>query len=130
MKIKWSVLILCLVLLLSGCGIRETDDDGTQGTQGTQSTTSTTTTPTGSTQAGTQGSVADLGDDDKTFGEQLENTEAYDGNFTGESKDITVTCVSGTPRCLQAGRFHTGFYDGYGRFGLFGFGNLYGEYRY
>ena len=44
-----------------------------------------------------KGDVADLGDDDTTFGEDIKDSGAYDGYFEGESLDIVVTCVSGTP---------------------------------
>ena len=47
-------------------------------------------------ESATQGSVADLGDDDKTFGDDMETTGAYDGFFEEESKDFTVECLSGT----------------------------------
>ena len=44
----------------------------------------------------TQGTVATLGDDNTSFGEELEDSGIYDGIFEGDSGDITVTWVSGT----------------------------------
>lgn len=53
------------------------------------------------TESGTQGEVADLGDDNKTFGEDIEDEGAYDGYFEGESADIVVECVSGTDKAYK-----------------------------
>lgn len=76
-------ILLVLCLLLCGCG-----SDTPAGTvDGTPET------------AG--GTTADLGDDDDTFGESLEDLNAYDGCFEGEAADITVTCISGTEGCYQ-----------------------------
>ena len=54
-----------------------------------------------SSETGTQGNVADLGDDNKTFGESLDDLGAYDGYFEGESKDIIVECISGTKNAYK-----------------------------
>ena len=90
MKIRILALLLCLGLLLTGCGKGGNNGgnngDGTQGNDGNPNNTET----------GTQGEVADLGDDSKTFGESLDDLGAYDGYFEGESSDIVVECVSGT----------------------------------
>lgn len=82
MKKMISVLLI-LCLLLCGCGsdIPAGTVDGTPETAG--------------------GTTAELGDDDDTFGESLEDLNAYDGCFEGEAADITVTCVSGTEGCYQ-----------------------------
>ena len=77
-------LLLSLVLLLAGCGAKK----NTQGSQNVPNAS------TGSTE--TKGQASDLGDDNKTFGEDLEDAGAYQGYFEGESADIAVTCVSGT----------------------------------
>ena len=45
------------------------------------------------------GTAADLGDDDTSFGEDLDALGAYVGYFEGEAADITVTCESGTNGC-------------------------------
>ena len=68
MKTKILALLLCLVLLLTGCGQNPEE----------------------------QGTTADLGDDNKSFGESLDDLGAYDGYFEDESTDIVVKCVSGT----------------------------------
>ena len=89
MKTRIFALLLCLVLLLVGCGNK--DDGGTQGNGGDPDNSDT----------GTQGEVADLGDDNKTFGEDIEDKGAYDGYFEGESADIVVECVSGTDKAYK-----------------------------
>ena len=86
MKTRIFALLLCLVLLLTGCSKGGNNGDGTQGNDGNPNNTET----------GTQGEVADLGDDNKSFGESLDSLGAYDGYFEGESSDIVVECVSGT----------------------------------
>jgi len=68
--------LLCLLLLLTGCGKK----DKNEGYQNPEE----------------QGTTADLGDDNKSFGESLDDLGAYDGYFEGESTDIVVECVSGT----------------------------------
>ena len=89
MKIKLIALLLCLVFLLVGCGNK--DNGGTQENQGNPD----------SSETGTQGEVADLGDDSKTFGESLDDLGAYDGYFEGGSADIVVECVSGTDKAYK-----------------------------
>ena len=76
MKTRIFALLLCLVLLLTGCGKKD-QNDGYQNPE-------------------EQGTTADLGDDNKSFGESLDDLGAYDGYFEGESTDIVVECVSGT----------------------------------
>ena len=76
MKTKIFALFLCLVLLLTGCGKK----DKNEGYQNPEE----------------QGTTADLGDDNKSFGESLDDLGAYDGYFEDESTDIVVECVSGT----------------------------------
>ena len=83
MKIRLTALLLCFILLLTGCGQKENMGN-----------------PDNS-ETGTQGEVADLGDDDKTFGEDIEASGAYDGYFEGESADIVVECVSGTDKAYK-----------------------------
>ena len=72
--------MLCVVLLLTGCG------------RGNNIGNETPENP---------GEVADLGDDNKTFGESLDVLGAYDGYFEDESKDIVVECVSGTDQAYK-----------------------------
>ena len=76
MKTKIFALLLCLVLLLTGCGKKD-ENEGYQNPE-------------------EQGTTADLGDDNKSFGESLDDLGAYDGYFEGESTDIMVECISGT----------------------------------
>ena len=91
MKIRLTALLLCFVLLLTGCSGNNHNGDETGGNQGNPD----------SSETGTQGDVADLGDDNKTFGESLDDLGAYDGYFEGESKDIVVECVSGTAKAYK-----------------------------
>lgn len=77
---RLAALLLCLALLFAGCG-----DSGNPDTS----------------KPGTQGDVADLGDDNKSFGENLEDTGAYDGYFEDESQDFEVECVSGTQNAYK-----------------------------
>ena len=81
MKIRIFALLLCLVLLLTGCG-KKNENEGYQNPE-------------------KQGTTADLGDDNKSFGESLDNLGAYDGYFEGESTDIVVECVSGTDKAYK-----------------------------
>ena len=76
MKTRIFALLLCLVLLLTGCGKK----DKNEGYQNPEE----------------QGTTADLGDDNKSFGESLDDLGAYDGYFEDESTDIVVECISGT----------------------------------
>ena len=76
MKTRIFALLLFLVLLLTGCGKK----DKIEGYQNPEE----------------QGTTADLGDDNKSFGKSLDDLGAYDGYFEGESTDIVVECVSGT----------------------------------
>ena len=89
MKTRIFALLLSLVLLLTGCSKGGNNGDGTQGNQQNQGNSY-------SSETGTQGEVADLGNDNKSFGESLDDLGAYDGYFEGESTDIVVDCVSGT----------------------------------
>ena len=77
MKIRLIAIFLCLTLLLMGCSKKKGENEGYQNPE-------------------EQGTTADLGDDNKSFGESLDDLGAYDGYFEGESTDIAVECVSGT----------------------------------
>ena len=76
MKFRIFAMLLCLALLLAGCGRKDKNE--------------------GYTNPEVQGDAADLGDDSTSFGASLDELGAYDGYFEGESTDITVTCISGT----------------------------------
>ena len=86
MKTRILALLLCFLMLLTGCNGGNLGGNETGDNQGKPD----------SSESGTQGDVADLGDDNKTFGESPDDLGAYDGYFEGESKDIIVECVSGT----------------------------------
>ena len=94
MKTRILALLMCLILILSGCSSNTNDSGGTQGNQPNQGNPD-------SSESGTQGEVADLGDDSKTFGEDLEALGAYDGYFESASTDIDVKCVSGTDKAYK-----------------------------
>ena len=81
MKTRIFALLLCLVLLLTGCGKK----DKNEGYQNPEE----------------QGTAADLGDDNKSFGESLDDLGAYDGYFEDESTDIVVECISGTNKAYK-----------------------------
>ena len=74
MKIKLLTLLLGLVLILTGCNSNKGEKEN-QSNQGLPDTS----------ESDTQGDVADLGDDDKTFGDSLDDLYVYDGYFEGES---------------------------------------------
>ena len=80
MKIKLTALLLSLTLLLSGCHI-----------QGKPQRSETETA----------GEVADLGDDNKTFGEDIEEAGAYNGYFEGNSQEVEINCISGTKNAYR-----------------------------
>ena len=101
MKIRLTALLLC-ALLLSGCGIGK--ESGAEENKGShEETVNQNVGNTEAYEAGseTQGAVADLGDEDKSFGEDMESAGAYDGYFEGDSKDITVECLSGTKNACR-----------------------------
>ncbi len=94
MKTRILALLMCLILILSGCSGNTNDSGGTQENQPNKGNP-------GSSESGTQGEVTDLGDDSKTFGEDLEALGAYDGYFESASTDIDVKCVSGTDKAYK-----------------------------
>ena len=71
MKMRIFSLMLVLALVLSGC-------NGNTGNGGNPDTSD----------PGTQGEVTDLGDDNKTFGDSLDDLGVYDGYCETESADI------------------------------------------
>ena len=94
MKTRILALLMCLVLILSGCSGNTNDSGGTQENQPNQGNPD-------SGESGTKGEVTDLGDDSKTFGEDLEALGAYDGYFESASTDIEVKCISGTDKAYK-----------------------------
>lgn len=80
-KILTFILILAMIVcLLVGCGTRNKSNADGSNAGGND-------TPIPNT---------DLGDDDDTFGDALDDTGIYDGYFEEESTDIDIKCVSGT----------------------------------
>ena len=101
MKIRILALLLCFGLLLTGCGGNGSKDDISNNGGHNNQTENNNNIENNETESGTQGEVADLGDDNKTFGEDIEDKGAYDGYFEGESADIVVECVSGTDKAYK-----------------------------
>ena len=101
MKTRISALLLCLGLLLTGCSRNGNKDDISNNGGYNNQTENNNNTENNEIESGTQGEVADLGDDSKTFGKDIEETGAYDGYFEGESTDIVVECVSGTDKAYK-----------------------------
>ncbi len=94
MKTRILALLMCLILILSGCSSNTNDSGRTQGNQPNQGNPD-------SSESGTKGEVTDLGDDSQTFGEDLEALGAYDGYFESASTDIDIKCVSGTDKAYK-----------------------------
>ena len=101
MKIRILALLLCLGLLLTGCSGNGSKDDISNNGDHNNQTEDNNNTENNETESGTQGEVADLGDDNKTFGEDIEDEGAYDGYFEDESANIVVECVSGTDHAYK-----------------------------
>ena len=101
MKIRILALLLCFGLLFTGCGGHGSKDDISNNGGHNNQTENNNNIENNETESGTQGEVADLGDDNKTFGEDIEDKGAYDGYFEGESADIVVECVSGTDKAYK-----------------------------
>ena len=112
---RWIALLLGIVLTCSGCGRIRENSEGTQDQNGKDTIGNyDTTTPQGTQNNGethgptkdpseteTQGESADLGDDNKTFGDSLEDLGAYDGYFDETLGDLRIEYVSGTPNAYR-----------------------------
>ena len=79
MKIKILAILLCFVLLFTGCVNNNNNPEKQE----------------------QPGESTDLGDDNTSFGEDIKDTGAYDGYFEGESQDVVVECVSGTKNAYK-----------------------------
>lgn len=129
MKLRLFAILLCLLLLLSGCGQSAnteettpskeavtTNSPVTQDTSGKtpdtdspvtdgKDTQPTVTTPQAKPNtpetSPSQGNVSDLGDGNTTFGDDIKDSGAYDGYFETESKDVVITCLSGTQNAYK-----------------------------
>ena len=101
MKIRLLSLLLCLILLLSSCStLQNNEDKKVNNESSSQIETNIEATET-KLEETTKVEVVDLGDDKKTFGDDIKDTGAYDGYFEGESKDLVVDCVSGTKNAYK-----------------------------
>ena len=94
-KTKLTALLLTILLLLCGCGKRvpSATAGGTQGNVGGNITPTTGTAM--------KGDVTDLGDDNTSFGEDMDELGANDGYFSGDGADFSVRCVSGTENAYR-----------------------------
>ena len=82
MNYKFIAVFLCFVLLLTGC-----DHGGGE--------------VIAYPNPETQGTVATLGDDDTSFGEEIEDSGIYDGLFDEITQTIAVEWVSGTKNAYK-----------------------------
>ena len=87
MKKRLTALLLSL-LLLAGCDRHA-------------AITTANTRPTTEYIPNTQGTVATLGDDDTSFGEEIEDSGIYDGLFDEITQTIAVEWVSGTKNAYK-----------------------------
>ena len=91
MKKRLIALLLVVPIFLSGCGRGNDIIDEAKGSSGN----------TESGESAAPGDTADLGGDDKSFGEDFEESGAYDGFFEEDSTDITVEYISGTKNAYK-----------------------------
>ena len=101
-KIRIFALLICLVMLFASCGelgdLTDMSDGGIfENNDDTFDNKKPDKRPN-DPRPMLPGESVDLGSDDKTFGEDLEDLGAYDGYFEGASEDLVVTCVSGTDK--------------------------------
>ncbi len=88
-----SLVTLVIMCMLTGCLNPATNQTNTD-TENSETDESTHKTDSLTETNGPDQPV--LGDDDDTFGEDLTNSDIYDGYFEDESLDIDIECVSGT----------------------------------
>lgn len=104
-KIRIFALLICLVMLFASCGelgdLTDMSDDGIF--ENNDDTFDNKKPDKRPNDPGPMlpGESVDLGSDDKSFGEDLEDLGAYDGYFEGASEDLVVTCVSGTDKAYK-----------------------------
>lgn len=78
MKIRIIALLLLVALLLTACKNNN-----------------------GNNPSGGNGQGSNIGNDDSSYGEDLEDLGAMDGYFDEEICDVDVKCISGTPGCYK-----------------------------
>ena len=94
MKRRIMALLLCFAMLLVGC------NKGNNGDEKIYENHPSGGKPNNS-EVGTSGDAGNLGDDETSFGEDINDSGAYDGYFEAESKDIVVECVAGTKNAYK-----------------------------
>ena len=80
------------------------NDESTQGSSSNSTQSSNTNTSTNEPSHGTNngsGTNESGGSYDEEIGDDLDNSEIFDGYFENEDSDITVSCVSGTPNAYS-----------------------------
>ena len=106
MKLRLAALMLCIILLFSGC-VKPSEikcpEESSNYNESEKSPESEGKAPEGesSKESEEPGDVADLGDDNKTFGDSLDGLGVYDGYFENESADIEIKCASGTDNAYK-----------------------------
>jgi len=103
MKEKLIALLITASLLLTGCqsNISNNTDGGNFTEDAGIFDPSDTDGSSDNPDTSEPGEAADLGGDDKSFGDDIDSTGAYDGYFEGESKEITVEWISGTKNAYK-----------------------------
>lgn len=94
MKIKLLALLLCLVLIFTSCN---------RGNSGTGNNNPNDENKPVYGQSDRPNNSTDLGNDDTSFGDDIEDTGAYDGYFEAESKDYVIEHISGTKNAYTIG---------------------------
>ena len=86
----------------NGSNDQQATDPGNQDNTGSSDQGNTESgDQSGNNQGGNPGAVEDLGDDNKTFGDSLDELHVYDGYFEGASTNLTVECLSGTKNAYK-----------------------------
>jgi len=107
-------IIIILVVSLIGCGNQTTDEppftpnipgnnpgDEDPGTGDKDPGTEDKDPGTEDKDSGNEDKNPDLGDDDDTFGDPIEDTGALDGELSNEQKNFEINCISGTKNCFK-----------------------------
>ena len=103
MKKRWCAFLICVVLLFTGCGRGAFSESGMESGSSSESESAAENGSNSENETSgseTAGESPELGDDSKSFGEDLESEGAYDGYFEEES-GISIHCVSGTENAYK-----------------------------